>query len=149
MDVNMMLEEITKSLKPLLHSKNISLINEIIDDEVYIEGDYNRLSQVVINLIKNSVEASKNNNSYIKVKTILNEKTYDIIIEDNGCGISKENIKHINELFYTTKNGGTGLGVYLSNEIIKAHKGSIDYKSVENEGTKVKIILPYNTDLNI
>ena len=149
MDVNMMLEDVTNSLKPLLRSKNIYLINKIIDDEVYIEGDYNRLSQVIINLIKNSVEASKNNNSYIKVKTILNENTYNIIIEDNGYGISKENLKHIDELFYTTKNGGTGLGVYLSNEIIKAHKGKIDYKSVENEWTKVKIILPYNSDLNI
>lgn len=148
MDVNMMLEDVINSLKPLLYSKSISLINEIIDDEIYIEGDYNRLSQVIINLVKNSVEASKNNNSYIKIRTKLNEKTYNIIIEDNGSGISEENLKHINELFYTTKSSGTGLGVYLSNEIIKAHNGTISYNSVENEGTKVKIILPYNSELN-
>lgn len=148
MDINMMLEDVINSLKPLLYSKSISLINEIIDDEIYIEGDYNRLSQVIINLVKNSVEASKNNNGYIKIRTKLNEKTYNIIIEDNGSGISEENLKHINELFYTTKSSGTGLGVYLSNEIIKAHNGTISYNSVENEGTKVKIILPYNSELN-
>lgn len=148
MDINMMLEDVINSLKPLLYSKSISLINEIIDDEIYIEGDYNRLSQVIINLVKNSVEASKNNNGYIKIRTKLNEKTYNIIIEDNGSGISEENLKHINELFYTTKSSGTGLGVYLSNEIIKAHNGSISYNSIENEGTKVKIILPYNSELN-
>lgn len=148
MDVNMMLEEVTKSLKPLLSSKNISFINEIMDDEIYINGDYNRLSQVIINIIKNSIEASKDNKGYIKIKTELKDNNYYIFIEDNGCGISKENLKHINELFYTTKSNGTGLGVYLSNEIVKAHDGTINYSSIENEGTKVEIKLPYDIKIN-
>lgn len=142
MDVNMMLEEVMLSLEPLLNSKNIKFIKEIIDDEIYINGDYNRLSQVVINLIKNSIEASKENESYIRVKTQIKDKSYYILIEDNGVGISKENLKHISDLFYTTKVNGTGLGVSLSKEIIKSHGGMINYYSVENEGTTVEIKLP-------
>lgn len=148
MDINMMLEEVTASLKPLLDSKNITFVDEIIDDEIYINGDYNRLAQVIINIVKNSIEASKDKDSYIKVKTQLKDNNYYILIEDNGYGISKENLKHISELFYTTKSNGTGLGIYLSKEIVKAHKGSINYNSVENEGTNVEIILPYNNIIN-
>lgn len=142
MDINMMLEDVMLSLEPLLNSKNINFIKEIIDDEIYISGDYNRLSQVVINLIKNSIEAAKENESYIKVKTQIKDKSYYILIEDNGVGISKENLKHISDLFYTTKVNGTGLGVSLSKEIIKSHGGTLTYYSVENEGTTVEIKLP-------
>ena len=148
MDINMMLEDVTNSLRLLLRSNNISLINEIDEDEVYINGDYNRLSQVMINIIKNSIEASKDSDSYIKIKSNLINDKYYILIEDNGYGIAKENLKHISELFYTTKVNGTGMGIHLSKEIIEAHKGIIKYDSKENEGTRVEIILPYDLTLN-
>lgn len=142
MDVNMMLEEVMLSLEPLLNDKNIKFINDIIDDEVYINGDYNRLSQVIINLIKNSIEAAKDEHSYIKINTQIKGKDYYISVEDNGIGIAKENLQHISDLFYTTKINGTGLGVSLSKEIVKAHAGSINYYSVEGQGTKVEIKIP-------
>lgn len=142
MDVNMMLEEVMLSLEPLLNVKNIKFIKDIIDDEVYINGDYHRLSQVIINLIKNSIEASKDEQSYIRVKTQTKDNYYYISIEDNGIGIAKENLKHISDLFYTTKVNGTGLGVSLSKEIVKAHGGTINYYSVEDQGTTVEIKLP-------
>lgn len=143
MDINMMLEDVINSIKPLLLSKNIKFINEIIDEEIYINGDYNRLSQVIINIVKNSIEASKSENSYIKIKTEIKDNNYYIKIKDNGIGISKDSLEHISELFYTTKSNGTGIGVYLSHEIIKEHKGTIKYYSKEGEGTKVLISLPY------
>ena len=148
MDINMMLEDVINSLNPLLNANDILFINDMFDDEIYINGDYNRLSQVMINIIKNSIEASKDKNSYIKISTEIKENKYCILVEDNGCGISKEGLKKINELFYTTKKNGTGLGVYLSNEIIKAHKGTIKYSSFEGEWTRVEIILPYNKLIN-
>ena len=56
--------------------------------------------------------------------------------------MNKETLKRVSEPFFTTKQNGTGLGVLLSKEIIIAHKGSLDYESTENIGTKVTITLP-------
>ena len=122
--------------------KKIKLKVNLIDDEVYIKGDYNRLSQVLINIVKNSIEAINKENGVIKIKNYINKKYIIIVIEDNGYGISKKNLKKIKEPFYTTKNRGTGLGVSLSDEIIKAHGGTLTYVSKENIGTKVIIKLP-------
>ena len=57
---------------------------------------------------------------------------------------SKEELEKVTEMFYTTKPTGSGLGVALSNEIIKAHNGELIYTSEKNKGTKVTIRLPYN-----
>ena len=61
---------------------------------------------------------------------------------DDGDGISKEELKRIKEPFYTTKIKGTGLGVSLSNEIIEAHNGKLNYSSEYGKGTKVEVMLP-------
>ena len=57
MDINMLIEEVTMSFKPMLTEKSIELKMDIIDDEILIDGDYKRLSQVFINILKNSIEA--------------------------------------------------------------------------------------------
>ena len=142
-DISLLIEDITNNLKLMFISKEIKFIIEPLQEEIFINGDYNRLNQVLLNIIKNSVEAKdENKNSYIKIYTKLNNKNIQIYIEDNGIGISKENIKKISNPFFTTKQNGTGLGVLLSKEIIKSHGGKIEYKSKENIGTTVKITLP-------
>lgn len=143
MDINLLIEEVAKQQKPLINTKKIKLECHLIDDEVYINGDYQRLSQVLINIIKNSIEAiDKKNKGIIKIRNSITKRELHIIIEDNGSGISKKNLKKIKEPFYTTKNRGTGLGVSLSDEIIKAHNGNLIYESIEGKGTRVTIKLP-------
>ena len=142
MDINMLIEDVIKKERSLIENKNIKLKLNLIDDEIYINGDYNRLSQVLINIIKNSIEAIDNENGIIKIKNIIKNNYINIIIEDNGYGISEKNLKMIKEPFYTTKNRGTGLGVSLSDEIVKAHNGILIYDSKEARGTKVTIKLP-------
>ena len=132
----------------LCTKNNIELKTKIIDDEIYINADYNRLTQVFINLLKNSVEAiPKNKKGKIEVKEILNNNNLIISVQDNGTGMSKELLNKIKEPFYTTKPKGTGLGVSLSEEIIKAHNGTLNYESKENKYTKVIITLPLKTCL--
>ena len=63
-------------------------------------------------------------------------------MEDDGIGMNEETLNRVKEMFYTTKKDGSGLGVALSNEIIKAHKGELLYSSKERVGTKVTIRLP-------
>lgn len=143
LDINLLLTEVVNSFKSLLNEKSIDFIHKISDDEVFVLGDYNRLNQVIINIVKNSIEAiDEKRQGRIKIYTRLNKSDIMIYIEDNSIGISKENIKKIMDPFFTTKSNGTGLGLSLSSEIIKAHKGGIYFTSELNKGTKVTICLP-------
>ncbi len=142
MDINMLIEDIISREIPLMEAKNIKFKSDLIDDEIYINGDYNRLSQVLINIIKNSIEAMENRKGVITIKDIIKDNNINIIVIDEGIGISKKIMAKIKEPFYTTKNRGTGLGVSLSDEIIKAHNGTLSYDSKEGVGTKVTIKLP-------
>lgn len=142
MDINMLIEDILDREKPLIKEFNIKLNLDLIDDEIYINGDYNRLSQVLINIIKNSIEAMEGRYGILSINNIIRDNNVIITIEDNGIGISKKKLERIKEPFYTTKCRGTGLGVSLSDEIIKAHNGTLTYKSKEYIGTKVIIKLP-------
>ena len=143
LDINYLLEDVTDNMNILFKSKNIKLESSIPDEEVYINADYNRLTQVFINLFKNSIEALENRkNKKIKIYTSQNENEIEIKITDNGIGIPKNILNKIKEPFYTTKQKGTGLGVSLSDEIIRAHGGTINYESKEDNYTTVTVNLP-------
>ncbi len=143
MDVNLLLESIYQNFVPILEDRNIEAIFDIHEDELFMLGDYNRLSQVLINIIKNSIEAISNKKrGYLKVSLEENLNYLKIIIEDNGKGMTKEELDKIKEPFFTTKEKGTGLGIYLSNEIIKEHGGTIEYLSEVEKGTIVTITFP-------
>ena len=142
MDIYLLIEDVVDNFKPILNSKNIELNLNIPDEELYIDGDYNRLKQVFMNLVKNSIEAIPDNSIGridIYSKKIKNE--IRIYISDNGIGMNEEILSKFNEPFFTTKKNGTGLGTPLSTEIIKAHNGKINYSSAQNIGTTVEIIL--------
>ena len=138
--LNMLLMEVIDSFNLIFKINNIELINNIKDDEIYINGDYDRLKQVFVNIIKNSIEAIEGKKGIIKIS--LKEKNKQVIvnISDNGCGMDKDVLNDINKMFYTTKKNGTGIGVPLSNEIIHLHNGKITYTSLKNTGTQVEII---------
>ena len=136
MDVNMMLEDSTKGI---LGIQNLKYNIECSEDEIFINGDYNRLSQVITNLIKNGYEA---NATEVFIKSYIKGSNAIIDIIDNGDGISDDNMKKMYEPFYTTKRDGTGLGVPLSKEIIEAHNGTLNYYKNDDKGTIARIILP-------
>lgn len=142
-DVSLLIEDITNNFKLMFDNRNIDFYVDIPDDEIYIYGDYNRLNQVFLNIIKNSIEAiDYDKKSFIRVSVDILDKVVKVTIEDNGVGMNDYVLSKISEPFYTTKPNGTGLGVLLSNEIIGAHNGSIDYESEEGVGTIVVITLP-------
>ena len=142
-DLQVLLEEIITILNPLFKKNNANIYLNIKDD-IYVSIDYLRMKQVFVNILKNALEAKKDDeqlNVFIEVKKNLNN--LKIIIKDNGIGMDKNTLERITEIFYTTKANGNGLGVVLSKEIIEMHKGSINYKSTKGKGTTVTITLPY------
>lgn len=142
-DLNCLLDDVYDSFKILMTNKKIKLEYKNRDDqEIYFNGDYERLKQVIINILKNAYEACTENGK-VEISSNLYKNYLDILIEDNGIGMDEETLKNIKEMFYTTKQNGTGLGVALSNEIIKSHDGELLFTSEPNKGTKVTIRLPY------
>lgn len=139
-DICYLLEEIKEILEPLF-KKNKAKI-EIPDDEIYVEGDYNRLKQVFINLFKNSLESQRKEDLVVNVKIKEDNNNCIISMKDNGNGMSKETLEKIYNDFFTTKETGTGIGIPYIKEIIELHHGTLTYKSRENRGTTVLITLP-------
>ena len=142
-DINFLLENVFKNFYLMLNEKNIKFVDKMIDDEIFIEGDYNRLTQVIINVVKNAIEAmEEKNDGVITLNEKINKNSIHILIEDSGMGMNAEELTRVKEAFFTTKRNGTGLGISLSNEIVKAHGGEMIYHSKINCGTKVEIVLP-------
>ena len=141
LDINVLLDEVVNSFKLYLKEHKIKLKVKISDDEVYINGDYNRLREVLVNIIKNSIEAISIN-GLIEIWTEITSDRIYIYIKDNGEGMKEDVLKKIGEPFFTTKLKGTGLGVALSFEIIKKHGGNLDYESEFKNYTLVTIALP-------
>ena len=142
-DISLLIEEVITNFEPLLQSKHIKV--NFNQEEIYIEADYERLKQVFINLIKNSIEAI-NDNGIIDIYVTLKNNYIIVNVKDNGIGMTEEEIEKLNYPFYTTKQNGTGLGLYLSKEIIKKHNGSMNFKSID--GMNISIKLPYDARLN-
>lgn len=123
--------------KYLLEQENIKL-NLIIEDNIEIYGFYNELSHVLLNIFSNSKDALKlkKDNKIIKVVIKSHNEKARINIYDNGGGIDKEILPQVFEPYYTTKykSAGTGVGLYMSKQIIEKHmQGIIKCKNVFNK----------------
>lgn len=143
-DLQVLLEEIITILNPLFKKYNANIYLNVKQD-IYLSLDYLRMKQVFVNILKNALEARKEEeplNVQIEVKKSL--KAVKIIVKDNGIGMDKNTLERISEIFYTTKANGNGLGVVLSKEIVEMHNGTITYKSQKDKGTTVTITLPCN-----
>lgn len=127
------------------YKKRIKIVRNYCEDRLMAKGNTGKLYQVFINIISNAIDSIEQK-GVINIETYVTDNNLTIVIRDNGCGISDENIKKVLDPFYTTKEPGkgTGLGLYITNSIIEQHKGDLQIISSLNEGTKVLIKLPKN-----
>ncbi len=111
-----------------------------------IKANFQKLEQVVINLVQNACESLPDTDKGISLSTSYKEKenTIEMIVKDEGFGISKENLELISNPFFTTKRniGGTGLGLSIASTIIRDHEGTMSFASELGKGTAVTIRLP-------
>jgi two-component system NtrC family sensor kinase len=118
---------------------------DIPKDLARVEADGGQLSQVFLNLISNSIEASNQKGIInIRARKDRHNNHVDFTFEDNGTGIDSEFLPHIFEPFFTTKEKqkGTGLGLSISYGIIEAHGGSIECQSRKGKGTTFALKIP-------
>ena len=106
-----------------------------------VNVDKELIEQVLINLIKNAIQALDDQKErIIELKGAKTEKGRPVIsIKDNGSGIDEEAMQRIFVPFYTTKKSGSGIGLSLSRQIMRQHQGSLSVKSKLDEGTEFSL----------
>lgn len=130
----------------------MSCIPEHLPD---ISADAMKLKEVLLNLLKNALEALDDESNVcavhdsnapsparITLHASSDDRQLKIQVSDTGCGISKEQEAHIFTPFVTYKTGGTGLGLSIAKEIIEAHHGTLEVSSIPEAGTTFTILLP-------
>lgn len=137
-----LLEQVITLLKTNAVLSNIDLKQPFKrQDAGAILADANQMKQLFINLIKNAIEAMPEGGSiYISTEKVLNE--WKITIQDEGKGMSQEDIQKIYDPFFSTKKEGTGLGLTICATILKDHHGRMDVSSELGKGTAFHIYLP-------
>ncbi|AYA78325.1 cell wall metabolism sensor histidine kinase WalK [Bacillus sp. Y1] len=133
----------------IIKDENTAFERNLLDHAAFVEGDADKLTQVLDNIISNAMKYSPQGG---KITFKVEEKEDHIVVNvsDQGMGIPKENLQQIFERFYrvdkarTRKLGGTGLGLAIAKEMVEAHGGEIWAESVEGKGTTVSFTLPYD-----
>jgi len=148
------LAEVTREAISLLslnrQGVEVQFLN-LCDPEHWVEGDPQRLAQVLINLLSNARDASPPG-GIIRVRSEASEQTVDLIVEDEGSGIPKAIMDRLFEPFFTTKDPGkgTGLGLALVYSIVEEHYGQITIDSPadpeQQRGTRIRVTLPRYVD---
>jgi two-component system sensor histidine kinase BaeS len=148
-DLSLELERIVTSFEPQYNNSNIKIYS-ILDPNVKVLMDKDKLKQVMYNLLSNSLKYSKTNGEVL-LTLKANKNNINIEVKDNGIGISQKDLPFIFERFYRSdesrdKNtGGAGIGLTIAKAIVEAHSGNISISSTLGEGSTFVLTFPYNS----
>ncbi len=128
--------------------KNYIIKRELMEEEVWVEIDQDKLIQVIDNIMNNAIKYSPDGGTiYVRLMSTHNQLV--LSIQDQGLGIPQESIPHLFDRFYrvdkarSRAQGGSGLGLSIAKEEIELHNGTIWVNSIENKGTTFFISLPF------
>ena len=145
-DLNIVVESALSLISHIIQKSTKHFSTNYGKDLPYIKGNFQRLEQIVINLVQNACQALQNREKAIRLTTAFDSEVgfATLIVEDEGVGVSKQNLSSIADPFFTTKQdaGGLGLGLSISKRIIEEHGGSMKFESEEGRGTMVRVFLP-------
>lgn len=140
-DINRLVSETVDLLSQEFKEKNAVIQKDVAGSVPVTNFDYNQIKQVLINFLINALDAVQRNGT-VKVTTSLSNGNILLSVEDDGKGISREDLKNIFNPFFTTKTRGTGLGLAISKKIAREHGGDIVVESDTNMGSKFTLLLP-------
>jgi signal transduction histidine kinase len=135
-------ELITKLQLGFLENNRLKFQYEIAEDLPILNTDGDALEQILLNIIKNSVQACSNDGKITIICDMETKRSLKIQITDNGPGIPENIHDRIFDPFFTTREEGSGLGLAISKRLIEQLGGSIDVKSTPDQGTEVTVLLP-------
>lgn len=134
------IEDVVRIMNGFAKNGGVTLTYELHRDPM-VMGDELQLKQALINYTKNAIEACKSGQAVALSLSVDNDWAC-IQIRDEGCGMGEEELKHMGEMFYTTKQNGSGLGMNVAREGVERHNGTVQISSTPQAGTCVTIKLP-------
>lgn len=146
-DLIALIHSVTKTLSKSILEKSVEVTLPLSTDEVNIEGDSDRLNQILLNLVANSINYT-GEGGRIDISVEMTEHDVHIYISDTGIGIPEESVPRVFERFYrvdkarSRNSGGTGLGLAIVKHLVDSHQGDIKLDSIEGEGTTFKVTFP-------
>ena len=137
-----LLMSVLDAVQPEAHRAGVSINRGCTDGNLHVEGDAAQLRDVFLNLCQNAIQAMpKGGRLSINCAAVPNRRVR-VRVEDTGVGIAPENLTKIFELYYTTKERGTGVGLSMVYRTIQIHNGEIDVESTVGVGTTFIVVLP-------
>jgi signal transduction histidine kinase len=140
--INQLLDEILEIAKDRIILKHISIKKFYTTYSCELLLDKPKIKIALLNIIVNAIEAMPSENGELNLTTLLHNSKCIITIEDNGCGISKKNIKNIFKPYFTSKPNGMGIGLAAAYDILASHHAGVNVESEENKGTR--FIISFN-----
>lgn len=140
-DINQVIREVEALMQEAATEKGINITDALHQDLPLVEADRNQVKQVLVNLIKNGMEAIAGEGR-ITLATGVTEGQIWFSVQDTGKGIDPESLAKIFNPFFTTKDKGTGLGLAVINKIVIDHQGTIEVESTPGEGSTFTVKLP-------
>ncbi|MGA2915070.1 MAG: ATP-binding protein [Sedimentisphaerales bacterium] len=140
-NINQVVTDMIDFYSPQAFTHSITVRSCLSGELLICRADADMLKQVLLNLFINAQQAMPNGGE-LMLRTLKNGNNAVIIVSDTGKGIEPENINKIFNAYYSTKPGGSGLGLSTSKKIIEAHNGSIRIDSLPGKGTSFTIQLP-------
>jgi signal transduction histidine kinase len=146
-DLNRIVRETSELVRPVASAAGVSLNVAAAADLPPLVGHGDQLQQVVLNLLTNAMDATPRGGR-IDVATRAVDGTAMLEVSDTGCGIGEADRKRIFDPFFSTKEPGrgTGLGLFISAEIVRDHRGRIELDSAEGQGSTFRVVLPLGQD---
>jgi len=141
-DVNLIVQEAVRFFRPEITDRDIVVETELRSDLPVLELDRDQIKQAFYNAIKNSFEAMKRH-GILRIRTDRDDTHVKISFTDTGGGISAENLSRVFEPYFTTKSGGSGLGLLIVRRIVREHGGELAIESSEGKGMTLTIRLPF------
>ncbi|CAM2859484.1 two-component system histidine kinase PnpS [Salinicoccus roseus] len=147
LNMTALVHEVSVTLQGAIEEKQTRLVLPDPSKDVYLQGDEDRLRQIILNLVGNGINYTAEGGT-VTVSLKENVEKVRLIIKDDGIGIPEESLPRIFERFYrvdrarSRHSGGTGLGLAIVKHLIESHHGEIEVESREGEGTTFTVILP-------
>ena len=149
-EINRLAREVLRMVENDLHVHGVSISTEFEEDIPLVRADPIQLQQVILNLVRNAIDAIAIGPTNIKAIRLIT--TYDgksvvsIYVQDTGPGITTENETQIFDPFFTTKTSGMGLGLSISRRIIEDHGGDLRLTETSSKGCTFEITLPTSSE---
>ncbi|HLM68603.1 MAG TPA: HAMP domain-containing sensor histidine kinase, partial [Longimicrobium sp.] len=146
LNLNALVGRVLTLARPELEARGVQVAAQLAPDLPPVVAHPEAIQQVLANLVANAGDAM-GAGGRLSVTTRADGDAVEVVVEDTGSGISERDLPHIFEAFYTTKPGvtGIGLGLFVSEGIIRGHRGRIDVESTPGQGSRFVVRLPRET----